>query len=137
LRADVLTLLQSSICVPASTLFDPIGNSEICPLGLERWELRTKALGCGCSTTTLLAILITIVCTIVGLFVLYGVWIVLKWVNRIWGPGSYGGWYLEIDDNGSKTEGVWIRRRWWQPTSFYQSDHDTSRRRGERQGLLS
>lgn len=126
---------HSSACVPASSLFDPIRNKDVCPHWSERWELRTKALGCGCSTTTLLAVLITILCTIVGLFVLYGLWKVMIWANRLFGPGSYGGWSLEIDDDGHSREGIWIRRRWWLP--LFKSAAKSEYKVEERETLLS
>lgn len=67
---------------------------------------------------------------------LYGVWRGLVWANRVFGPGSYGGWELEVGDDGRRKEGVWIRRRWWiglfkpEARSEFQVD------RGERRSLL-
>ncbi|KAF2153502.1 hypothetical protein K461DRAFT_278314 [Myriangium duriaei CBS 260.36] len=104
-------------CVPVTTLFDPVRNPDICPHWAERWELRTKALGCGCSTLTLLAVLITIVCTIAGLVILLGLYKVVVSMNRVWGFGALGGHYLELDDDNDndRREGIWLRSRWWLP----------------------
>lgn len=126
----------SSTCIPASSLLDPIANPDICPHWAERWELRTKALGCGCSTTTLLTSIVTIFCTIAGLIVLYGVWVMLLWASRVWGPGSWGGWYLEIEDDGKRKEATWVRRSWWRPGWLWVSKTDAKARYDEQRRLL-
>ncbi|KAG8627954.1 hypothetical protein KVT40_003827 [Elsinoe batatas] len=111
---------SSKSCVPASSIWNPVRYPDICPHWSERWELRTKTLGCNCSSITFLAVLITILCTIAGLVVLYGLAKVVAWINRVWGAGARGGWYLQIDDVGNRQEGLWLRRKWWLPR-FFQS----------------
>jgi len=109
----------TSACVPANSLLDPVWNEDICPHWAERWELRTKTLGCYCSTITLFTALITILCTIVGLVILYGLWRVMCWTNRIWGTGSWGGTELRVE-NGPKTTHIWRRKRWFGKRTGYQ-----------------
>jgi len=109
----------SSTCIPANSLFDPVSNADICPHWAERWELRTRPLGCYCSTITLLTALITIACTVVALFVLYGVWKVSGWVNTTWGTGCHRGWRLNIDEDGRRRGGSWYRSNWWKPSWPY------------------
>jgi hypothetical protein len=58
----LLTLIQSATCVPNPSLrfpiLAPLRDADICPLGeRERWELRTRPLGCQVSTLTLLSTL--------------------------------------------------------------------------------
>lgn len=101
---------QSSTCIPASSLLAPLKHN-ICPLSSERFELRTRALGCGCSTITLLSILITLVCTLVATLFIYVVWRmeILQWLWRIIGPGAWEGWERVEKADGSITEGAWRR----------------------------
>ncbi|KAL1304204.1 hypothetical protein AAFC00_000627 [Neodothiora populina] len=101
---------QSSTCIPASSLLEPLKRS-VCPLKAERWELRTRALGCGCSTTTLLSILVTILCTIVTMLLCYGIWRaqILQWLWRILGFGAWDGWERIENDDGTVTERAWRR----------------------------
>ncbi|GAM83959.1 hypothetical protein ANO11243_019490 [Dothideomycetidae sp. 11243] len=102
-------------CIPVGSIFDPVKNPNICPSWTGRWELRTKTLGCGCSTLTLLAVLITIVCTLAALSVLFGVYKLITSVNKIWGFGALSGSYLKYDDGGHRHEGLWFRKWWWLP----------------------
>jgi len=106
---------QSSGCVPVSTLLDPIRNERVCPHWSDRWELRTRTLGCGCSTLTILAILITIAATIAALSLLFGLYKILAWINSFWGTGAVGGYYIELTDDTNRSEGAWIRPRRWLP----------------------
>ncbi|GAB7351025.1 hypothetical protein MBLNU459_g1513t1 [Dothideomycetes sp. NU459] len=103
---------QSSTCVPASNLLAPL-RAPVCPLGSERYELRTRALGCDCSTRTLLSVLVTVLATAAGLALLYLLVLATVWALRIWGPGAWGGWEIEVGPDGKVTEGVWVRRNWW------------------------
>ena len=63
---------HSSTCVPVSSLLQPMSDAKTCPSRGERFELRTKALGCGCSTTTFLSIVVTVFATIAALLLIYG-----------------------------------------------------------------
>ncbi|CAL3962224.1 unnamed protein product [Diplocarpon coronariae] len=66
---------SSGACIPNPShpqLLAPFSKPYICPLSTERWELRTKALGCNISTITILA-----------------------WARRAWsrrGDGWWGFW---------------------------------------------
>ena len=104
---------QSSTCIPASSLLEPISNAKICPLKAERFELRTKALGCGCSTTTLLSVIVTVFATIVALVLIYGVGVVVLRCNAAFGTGTWRGIEVEIKDDGSRMERQWTRRGTW------------------------
>lgn len=108
----------TSACVPANSLLDPIWNENICPHWAERWELRTKSLGCYCSTITLFTALITILCTIVGLIILYGLRRILYWLNRVWGTGSWDGTELRVDERQIRTR-IWSRRSWFRTRKDY------------------
>jgi len=106
---------KSSSCVPASSILEPVKNADVCPYYAGRWELRTSTFGCHCSTITLLSVLVTIACTIVGLVVIYGILKLVASVNRVWGTGSLGGWSVEIDSDGQTKGGIWYRPRTWLP----------------------
>ncbi|KAK6404800.1 hypothetical protein LTR95_018828 [Oleoguttula sp. CCFEE 5521] len=101
----------SATCVPANGLLDPVSNADICPLRDERFELRTKALGCGCSTTSLLAVLITILATIAGLLTLYGIVKLLLKLNEAYGTGAWRGWEVEVKDDGAREGKPWSRSK--------------------------
>jgi len=109
----------SSTCIPANSLLDPVTRPGVCPHWAERWELRTRPLGCYCSTITFLTSLVTILCTIVGLFLLYGVWRLLSQIVRTWGIGSASGSRISIDDHGHRREGTWRRPGWSRPSWLY------------------
>ena len=79
----------------------------------ERWELRTKAFGCNCSTTTFLAVLISILSTMGALIFL---WILWKLVRAIWLSirAPRGGWKIEVIeevDGEHWKQGIWVRKR--------------------------
>ncbi|KAK5137713.1 hypothetical protein LTR08_007284 [Meristemomyces frigidus] len=99
----------SSTCVPTTNLLKPVSDANVCPLRAERFELRTKALGCGCSTTTLLSVIVTIFATIAALALLYGVGIALMRFNQVFGSGTWEGIELEVEDDGTRKEHAWHR----------------------------
>lgn len=110
------TPTQSSTCLPlpldpfSSTfpLLSPLAHKFICATGPERFELRTKGLGCQVSTITFLTSLVTIGCTLFGVVVLYGVVLGVRNLRRVvW--GWRGGWEVY----GDGREGVWVRRKGW------------------------
>ena len=101
----------TSTCVPANSLLDPIKNPDICPHWAERWELRTKPLGCYCSTITLFSVLVTILCTAVGLVILFGIFRSVQWIDRVWGVGAWEGWSLKVDESGRARGSTWHRSK--------------------------
>lgn len=103
---------QSATCVPASSLLDPVFKPGACPLGQERFELRTRALGCGCSTATLLSVIVTVLGTIVALLLFYAIVLSIRALNRTYGTGSAQGWEVEISDDGSRKGKPWARPSW-------------------------
>ena len=79
---------QSSTCVPNAHPFlpilAPIRNPDICPHWSERWDLRTKGLGCHVSTVTFLTCIISIVSTLLVLG--------LGWASFKLGKFCWGRW---------------------------------------------
>lgn len=102
----------SSTCVPVSSLLQPLSDAQTCPLRSERFELRTRALGCGCSTTTFLTVVVTVFATITALLLIYGISIVARRLDRTFISGSWHGWQLQIDDDGLRSGRQWKRRTW-------------------------
>lgn len=98
--------------MPASTLLDPVFKPSLCPLAEDRFELRTKTLGCGCSTTTLLSIIISVVATLFAILILYSIFLCARFVNRVYGTGSRCGWELGIADDGGRRGKLWARPTW-------------------------
>ncbi|KAF2663646.1 hypothetical protein BT63DRAFT_429924 [Microthyrium microscopicum] len=109
----------SQTCVPLPSnahLLSPISNKHICPMPWqERYELRTSTFGCNCSTTTLLAALITFASSVLGLVVLYGLVKLVKLLMK-----ARGGWEIVIQDEQGppRVERVWVRKQkgwgeWW------------------------
>lgn len=105
---------SSWACVPAQSLLDPIKDENICPLSSERFELRTGTLGCGCSTTTLLSIIVTIFATIAALFVLSILGAGIRRLNRTFGSGSWRGIEIEVKDGPTRIEREWKRTGWFE-----------------------
>ena len=102
----------SSTCIPASNLLSPVANAHICPLRNERFELRTKALGCGCSATTLLSIIVTVFATLAAAALLWGVGLLVLRFNRNFGTGTWRGVEVEFKDDGARVEKEWKRDSW-------------------------
>ncbi|KAH7349009.1 hypothetical protein BKA66DRAFT_477104 [Pyrenochaeta sp. MPI-SDFR-AT-0127] len=111
----------SQTCLPLPTdplsrafpLLSPIRYKFICAMGPERFELRTSGLGCQVSTITFLTSIVTIVSTLFGVLVLFGLWQLSKWVG-LGLRAKNGGWTLYEDGSGE----VWVRRgenwaKWW------------------------
>lgn len=101
-----LTPLQSSTCIPNTAqipLLAPIRYPDVCPHWAERWEIRTRPLGCHVSTITFLSCVVSILSTflVVGLVVL-AVWLGKNLRGR-W-KGRQRGWWK-----------VWrlYRAGWW------------------------
>lgn len=140
----------SSTCLPLPLdplsrmfpLLSPMRVKGICAFGSERFELRTGGLGCQVSTITFLTSIITIFCTLFGVFVMYGLLRLYTWVRL----GTTRGGYVVYGDG---TEGIWVRKNkswgeWWKRVSGKAKASDTdiiedSRpfRRDERQPLLN
>ncbi|KAF2718998.1 hypothetical protein K431DRAFT_252222 [Polychaeton citri CBS 116435] len=102
---------SSNACIPANSLFEPVRNKDVCPSRSDRFELRTKALGCNCSTTTLLSVLVTILCTIAALVLLYYIFILVRKFIQTFITGAYKGWEIEVKDDGLRDEHSWSRNR--------------------------
>ncbi|KAK2005071.1 hypothetical protein LX36DRAFT_547 [Colletotrichum falcatum] len=76
---------MTSACVPNAyviPLLAPAYDEDICPYWAERWEIRTKPLGCQVSTITSLASIISIVSTLI--IILLAIWLVfgVRWCRR-------------------------------------------------------
>ncbi|KAF2841335.1 hypothetical protein M501DRAFT_545851 [Patellaria atrata CBS 101060] len=143
----------SSTCLPLPSTHNPSIltplTHPLCPLRPERYELRTRALGCDCSTYTLLAILITVASTIgAGLLL----WLLVWLLRKLWrgmkgaGLGRSGGWEMRVVEGSwggwLVREGVWVRggkedgeegRQWWGGGKERREDGDGE---GERRPLL-
>ncbi|TKA24644.1 hypothetical protein B0A50_06404 [Salinomyces thailandicus] len=99
----------SATCVATTNLLKPLAHPDICPLRSERFELRTKALGCGCSTTTLVSVIVTVFATIAGLAVLYALGVALVRFNQVVGTGTWNGWEVEVKEDGLREAHQWRR----------------------------
>jgi len=67
-------------------------NPDVCPWWSERWELRTRPLGCNVSTLTFLTSIVTILSTLFAIGVLVGSIVVLKLVRIRWRARTDGWW---------------------------------------------
>lgn len=86
---------QTRTCIPnphTPQLFAPFKNPDICPSWNERWELRTRTLGCWVSPITFL----TFVCSVVGTLVFVGLVCgcvkLVRWVLKVWRWREEGWW---------------------------------------------
>ncbi|KAF6825761.1 hypothetical protein CMUS01_09706 [Colletotrichum musicola] len=76
---------MTSACVPnpyAIPLLAPAYNEDICPHWAERWELRTRPLGCQVSTITSLTSIISILSTLVVIAAVTLVVLLVRWSRR-------------------------------------------------------
>lgn len=97
----------SSTCVPNTLLpypfaiLSPLKSESVCPLSWrERWELRAKPFSCRCSTMTLMAVLVAVLGTLVGVALIWevvrlGRLGMMRWRGRKegwWRVGGEGRW---------------------------------------------
>ncbi|KAL0938760.1 uncharacterized protein CTRU02_205370 [Colletotrichum truncatum] len=76
---------MTSACVPnpyTIPLLAPAWNEDICPHWAERWELRTRPLGCQVSTITSLTSIISIVSTLIVVLLVFLLVIAIRWGRR-------------------------------------------------------
>lgn len=94
-------------CVPNTSnmpLLAPAYNENICPHWAERWELRTRPLGCQVSSITSLTAIVTIVSTLV--FVLLMVSLVMA-IRRFWQyHKKHPGWWRLRNQRWAR---MWLR----------------------------
>lgn len=88
----------SGTCVPNHAripLLAPISREDICPLAWrERLELRSKPFGCRVSTFTFLTGLISVVSTLVGVFLIWMLLMLGRWGRRRWVSREEGWWKI-------------------------------------------
>jgi hypothetical protein len=128
--------------VPATSLLDPVFKADVCPASQERFELRTKTLGCGCSTTTLLSVIVTVVSTLAALLILYAILVCTRALNQVYGTGTRRGWEIEVLDDGTMKGKPWARPSWTREirSLFHRKDltaRSEQEERTERSRLLS
>jgi len=94
----------SQTCVPNTIygypfgILSPIKSSEICPLAWrERWEMRARPFSCRCSSMTFISVVVAVLATLVGLFLILeafrlGIWMGRKWRGRREGWWRIGAW---------------------------------------------
>lgn len=86
----------STTCVPNKAripLLAPIFREDICPLAWrERLELRSKPFGCRVSTFTFLTGAISVVSTLAGVFLIWILIRVVKWIRARWAARQEGWW---------------------------------------------
>ncbi|KAH8814377.1 hypothetical protein F5882DRAFT_69302 [Hyaloscypha sp. PMI_1271] len=102
---------SSMTCIPnLSTLqiLAPIANADICPLWSERWEVRTRGLGCHVSTITLLTCVVSVVSTFLVMGLMALAFRVGKWVGEKWKGKEEGWWkFWRWETWGWRRWGVW------------------------------
>ncbi|KAF8429721.1 hypothetical protein EV426DRAFT_132799 [Tirmania nivea] len=142
----------SNTCLPASSMFSPIYNPSICPLANERWELRTRTLGCNMSTRNILCIITTVIATllVVGLLALIYAWWKMRERRRrewsLWESEPEGIWaWLGLESPfpagwGAEGWGGWTRGwllwRREEPQRIPGAWEDVEEGEGERRPLL-
>ncbi|KAH7133541.1 hypothetical protein EDB81DRAFT_105001 [Dactylonectria macrodidyma] len=106
----------TSSCVPNSYAIPalaPAYDDKICPHWSEKWEIRTRPLGCHVSTITTLTTIVTIASTLTLVGLLFGLVFSIRRLRRY--NKEHPGWWRAL------------RRRWWSVVR---------RRRGEEEPLL-
>lgn len=84
---------QTWSCVPNShrtPFLAPFYDDKICPAKQERWELRTKPLGCDCSTATTVSVIVSVVGTLLVIAFAFLTMLVALRIKRR--AAENGGW---------------------------------------------
>ncbi|KAH6898983.1 hypothetical protein B0T10DRAFT_125683 [Thelonectria olida] len=100
-------------CVPNSHAFPalaPAYDENICPHWAERWEIRTRPLGCQVSTITSLTAIVSVLSTLVFIGLVFGVVVAIRRLRRFnkEHPGWLGRLRLRV---GRGLQGVLRRLR--------------------------
>jgi len=124
--------VQSSTCVPNTSrvhILAPINNPNICPLwvqGSERWELRSRPLGCHVSTITFLTCIISVLSTFVVIVLVAMIVKTIPAMKMRWKTRSEGWWRFWR----------YYRPSWWRGWRFRLIDLGTHGREPEERPLL-
>lgn len=62
----------------------PAWDENICPHWAERWEVRTRPLGCQVSTITMLGVLVGVAATIGGPLIAWALILTWRWLRAVW-----------------------------------------------------
>jgi hypothetical protein len=76
----------------------PVTNPDVCPFWDERWEVRTRPLGCYVSTITFLTCLGSVFGTLLVLLLMVGISRGVRFMGRVW-RGREEGWWRLYDRN--------------------------------------
>jgi hypothetical protein len=112
---------QSGTCLPIPRgnhlpLLSPVWDTySICPTYDDRWDLRTKTLGCHVNTLTVFTCIITVVCTLLGLGLIAGIWKAVAYCFApLEGAGGRGrGWRIALVE-GDRTGEQWFVGKPWE-----------------------
>lgn len=113
----LITRRQSQACIPATLgLLSPFSDPMVCPSSAERFELRTRCLGCNVSALTALTAVVSVAST---LLVVGAIYAVLKWrtqISALWCGGGGGGDAV-VDETtgllrGPREAAAGLGRRW-------------------------
>ncbi|KAI3343142.1 hypothetical protein F4824DRAFT_132466 [Ustulina deusta] len=114
LHATLKSTLKSWTCVPNSHRLQFLApaweGDNTCPHWAERWEIRTRPLGCHVSTVTTLTSLVTIACTLLLVFLIWLVRVVARRLvaHNTKHPGWWKIWRLGMLRGRSRMCGVVI-----------------------------
>ncbi len=109
---ELMLAHQSWSCVPnhyAVPLLAPAYDEDICPHWAERWEIRTRPLGCQVSTITSLTSIISIVSTLVFVLLVFLLVLLVRRMYRLHAkhPGWWKVWRI---DWHRLSPARWLRR---------------------------
>jgi hypothetical protein len=97
--------------IHAIPLLAPLTDPDICPYWNERWEVRTRTLGCHVSTITFLTAVGSVLGTLVFLGLVWGLVKMGRWGRKVW-RGREEGWWRAWRWNPSlrwRWRGAWRR----------------------------
>ncbi|KAI0385925.1 hypothetical protein F5Y04DRAFT_245063 [Hypomontagnella monticulosa] len=122
-------------CVPNShkiPLLAPAWNETICPHWAERWEIRTRPLGCQVSTITTLTSLVSVASTLVLVLLVTLLVLGIRRL-RVYGGKNPGWWKVWTYDWRGRVLGWW---RWIGVESRTRNDVDVRDSSREQEPLL-
>jgi len=79
----------------------PIWNENVCPHWSERWEVRSRPLGCHVSTITFLTAIVAFLVGLVTVGIVVSGWKFGSWAREKWRgreQGWWRGWRLKLVD---------------------------------------
>lgn len=98
--------MPNTYAVPALA---PAFDEDVCPHWAERWELRTRPLGCQVSTITSLTSLVSVASTLLLVLLIVVLVRSIRWLRRL--NARYPGWWRVWETGWPSMRLPWRRKK--------------------------